>query len=66
MQVSNRTLLNKSLNKKIDTVNKSLSEKIDAVNESLSEKIDAVAVDLSAHRRDTEAHPFVYKVKEGT
>jgi len=25
----------------------------------------AVAEDLAAHRRDTEAHPSVYKVKEG-
>jgi hypothetical protein len=24
-----------------------------------------VASDLTAHRRDTEAHPSVYKVKEG-
>jgi hypothetical protein len=30
----------------------------------LSAKIDAVAADLSAHRRDTEAHPPVYRVKE--
>ena len=57
--------MNETLHKKIDAVNENLNEKIDAVNESLSEKINAVAVDLSAHRRDTEAHPLVYKVKEG-
>ena len=46
---------------KIDTLNK----KIDAVDEKLSKKIDAVAVDLKAHRSDTEAHCGVYRVKEG-
>lgn len=45
----------------IDTLNK----KIDAVDEKLSRKIDAVAVDLKAHRSDTEAHCSVYRVKEG-
>ena len=30
----------------------------------LSEKIDAVAADLTDHRRDTEAHSTIYKVKE--
>ena len=48
-----------------------LSEKIDRVEERLDKrmdclehKLDAVAADLSAHRRDTEAHPPLYKVKE--
>lgn len=54
-----------TLNKKIDTVDKRLSDKIDAVDEKLSKKIDAVAVDLKAHRSDTEAHCGVYRVKEG-
>jgi len=36
-----------------------LSKKINEVKESLGERIDAVAVDLQAHRRDTEAHPGV-------
>ncbi|MFZ3254689.1 MAG: hypothetical protein WA133_10480, partial [Syntrophales bacterium] len=27
-------------------------------------KLDAVAADLKAHRRDTEAHQSLYKVKE--
>ena len=31
----------------------------------LDVKLDVVAADLSAHRRDTEAHPTIYKVKEG-
>jgi hypothetical protein len=50
-----------------------LSEKIDGVEERLDEridcvvrKLDAVAADLSTHRRDTESHPSVYKVKEGS
>ena len=54
-----------SLNRKIDAVETSLNRKIDAVETSLSQKIDAVAENLTAHRRDTEAHPSLYKVKEG-
>jgi len=42
-----------------------LDQKIDGVEARLTQKIDAVAADLTAHRRDTEAHPSVYKVKEG-
>ena len=38
--------------------------KLGTMNETLNEKIDAVAVDLSAHRADTEVHKKVYKVKE--
>ncbi len=54
-----------ALDRKIDAVETSLSQKIDAVETSLSERIDAVAENLAAHRRDTEAHPSLYKVKEG-
>ena len=32
--------------------------------DSVAAKLDRVAEDLSAHRRDTEAHPPVYRVKE--
>jgi hypothetical protein len=32
--------------------------------QDLSTKLDGVAADLSAHRRDTEAHSPVYRVKE--
>jgi archaellum component FlaC len=46
---------------KVETLNK----KIDGVRDTLGQKIDAVASDLTAHRQDTEAHPSVYKVKEG-
>ncbi len=42
-----------------------LNRKIGDVETSLSQKIDAVAENLAAHRRDTEAHPSLYKVKEG-
>ena len=42
-----------------------LNQKIDGVRDELGQKIDAVAADLAAHRRDTEAHPALYKVKEG-
>ena len=48
-----------------------LSEKIDRVEtrpdkrmDCLEHKIDSVAADLSAHRKDTEAHRPVYRVKE--
>src|SRR3989339_1140212 len=27
-------------------------------------KLDVISADLAAHRRDTEAHPSLYKVKE--
>ncbi len=53
------------LNQKIDGVRDDLNQKIDGVRDTLGQKIDAVAADLAAHRRDTEAHPSVYKVKEG-
>ena len=42
-----------------------LNRKIDDVDAKLSKKIDAVAVDLAAHRADTEAHHGIYRVKEG-
>jgi hypothetical protein len=52
------------LNQKIDTVDARLNQKIDKVEKNLGDKIDAVAADLAAHRRDTEAHPSLYKAKE--
>ena len=55
-----------TLNQKIDGVKDNLNQKIDGVENRLTQKIDAVAEDLSAHRRDTEAHPSVYKVKESS
>jgi outer membrane murein-binding lipoprotein Lpp len=54
-----------TLNQKIDGVRDDMSQKIDGVRDELGQKIDAVAADLTAHRRDTEAHPSVYRVKEG-
>ena len=54
-----------TLNRKIDDVDAKLSKKIDDVDAKLSKKIDAVAVDLAAHRTDTEAHHGIYRVKEG-
>ncbi|HBG06061.1 MAG: hypothetical protein A2075_04265 [Geobacteraceae bacterium GWC2_58_44] len=54
-----------TLNRKIDDVDAKLSKKIDDVDAKLSKKIDAVAVDLAAHRADTEAHHGIYRVKEG-
>jgi septation ring formation regulator EzrA len=56
-----------ALRKDIRDTREELGEKINLVDfkvETLNQKIDAVASDLTAHRRDTEAHPSVYKVKE--
>ena len=50
------------LDQKIDSVHDKLDQKIDSVRDELGEKIDSVAADLAAHRRDTEAHPALYKV----
>ena len=56
--------------RKLDAVaaqGNSTAAKLDAVaaqGNSTAAKLDALAADLSAHRRDTEAHPSVYKVKE--
>ena len=52
------------LNQKIDDVQGNLNQKIDNFRDELGQKVDAVAADLAAHRRDTEAHPSLYKVKE--
>ena len=41
-----------------------LSEKLDRVEERLEKKIEAVAVDLTAHRADTEGHKKGYMVRE--
>jgi outer membrane murein-binding lipoprotein Lpp len=49
----------------VDFKVETLNQKIDGVRDELGQKIDAVAADLTAHRRDTEAHPSVYRVKEG-
>ena len=57
-----------ALRKEIRDTREVLCEKVNWVDfkvETLNSKIDAVASDLTAHRRDTEAHPSVYKVKEG-
>jgi len=57
------------LRKEIKDTRVELCEKINLVDfkvEALNQKIDTIAADLTAHRRDTEAHPSVYKVKEGS
>ena len=57
-----------SLDKKIDKNFDEINEKIEHQTfllGALNRKVDAVAGDLSAHRRDTEAHGKVWKVKEG-
>lgn len=59
-------IVHQKLDEKIDLNTFKLEAKIDGVESRLSQKIDAVAADLSAHRRDTEAHPSVYKIKEGS
>ena len=49
----------------VDVKFSALNQKIDAVDLKLSKRLDSMAADLSAHRADTEAHPGVYRVKEG-
>ena len=57
--------------KKLDAVaaqGNATAAKLDAVaaqGNVTAAKLDAIAADLKAHRRDTEAHPSLYKVKEG-
>jgi outer membrane murein-binding lipoprotein Lpp len=36
-----------------------------AQGNTIAAKLGAIATDLKEHRRDTEAHPSLYKVKEG-
>ena len=53
------------LSEKLERVESSLLLKIDTAEKNLSAQIDGVAVDLKAHRADTEAHHGgVYLVKE--
>ncbi len=57
-----------ALRKEIRDGREELCEKVNLVDfkvDVLNQKIDAVATDLAAHRRDTEAHPSLYKVKDG-
>jgi len=49
----------------VDFKVETISEELKDTRKELSEKIDAVAADLASHRRDTEAHPSLYGVKEG-
>ena len=48
---------------KLVSVIAELSE-VKAKGEYTASKIDAVAADVTAHRRDTEAHKAMYQVKE--
>ena len=57
--------------RKLDVVaaqGNTIAAKLDVVaaqGNTIETKLDAIAADLQAHRRDTEAHPSLYKVKEG-
>jgi hypothetical protein len=56
-----------ALRSEIRELGRKSDERFDLVDfkiDTLNKKIDAVAVDLSAHRKDTEAHGTVYRVKE--
>ena len=44
---------------------KKVDQRLTVVEARLSAKIDSVSADLAAHRKDTEAHHGVYRVKEG-
>ena len=52
-----------ALDQKVNTLDQKVGALDQKVN-TLDQKLDAVASDLAAHRRDTEVHPSVYKVKE--
>ncbi len=62
------------LSEKLDRVEERLDGRIGCIVRKLdavaaqgsitATKLDAVAADLKAHRRDTEAHQSLYKVKE--
>jgi hypothetical protein len=41
-----------------------LAEKMDRMRDEVAGKIDAIAMDLAAHRADTEGHKREYMVKE--
>lgn len=41
-----------------------VDQRLTVVEARLEKKIDALAADLTAHRKDTEAHGTVYRVKE--
>jgi hypothetical protein len=41
-----------------------LNGKIDSVDQRLGGKIDTLAAELAEHRKDTEAHHNVYRVRE--
>lgn len=41
-----------------------VDQRLTVVEARLEKKIDALAADLSAHRKDTEVHGTVYRVKE--
>lgn len=56
-----------ALRSEIRQLGRKTEERFDLVDfkiDTLNKKIDAVAADLSAHRKDTEAHGTVYRVKE--
>lgn len=52
------------MEERIDKRTDQVEKRVDLVEVNLSKKIDAVAADISAHRKDTEAHHGVYRVKE--
>lgn len=56
-KVDNLEVKVEKLEQKVDN----LGQKVDR----LDQKLDGVARDLADHRRDTEAHGGVYRVKEG-
>lgn len=58
--VDNRlSVVHAELSQKIDSVEQNLTKRMDG----LEQRLDAVAVDLTAHRKDTEAHS-IYRVGE--
>ncbi|PJC73097.1 MAG: hypothetical protein CO013_07580 [Syntrophobacterales bacterium CG_4_8_14_3_um_filter_58_8] len=62
-ETSGNTIAIQGLNHKVDDLTAETRGNTVAIRD-LSAKLDGVAADLAAHRRDTEAHPPVYRVKE--
>ena len=54
----------RKVDQRLTLVEARLDKKITEVEAGLAAKIDSVAADLAAHRKDTEAHHGVYRVKE--
>ena len=63
VRTEQNTVAVKEQSSKVDAL-EAKTEKNTVAIQGLSPKLDDLAADLAAHRRDTEAHPRLYKVQE--